>query len=1832
MNVTTVPILQDLQGPWAAFAMELVGPDVPAGAEPKPIADVFPFTSVTDLKRLLWIQRGGDPRWSPERVFLGVRSAGGIRPIEFHWTTNTNSVDLPDPMEPANQIPSDLLVDPAGNRKPVTPTMIGSLVLEDALSPEMTQTGGAIPVVTAISLAAIAADATPERLTAALFGGFYQRYFPWLTAPAQVLDAGSTAQTPAIREALAAAVPYTEDRTGRISVVQRALRARVGGATAAMTTMVRLRWAMPIPAAKPESLERLFYGLHASATLPFLRYFPQGGKSAPLLKLGLNPDGSPIIDDPRVLTQYINQPAPVMKSAVIMARVPMTSPHVERGSAFTLHLFEDGTSDITLEVPQRGATYIAAVAEDATRRLREVIGALGYPAGTEPVLRDLHATFKWTHPDPRRAAPLSAAKLAERVAALTPFLDNVPRRPDDTALAVFHWRAVSNYESETSQFAYITQMVLRGGDEEGAAAHARYIAELSERFGLTAAAAEELMARWVERRGEAVAPAAGAGAAAFAVPRHSTGASVAVSGTHPEYAMEIQGVESYTELQRLVSVVAVLLGAPAADLRIAPPAPAVVAAAAAVEVADAVVEEAVVAEGGDAEPVEIDPAFMAMMAGLGFGGDDAPPDDAPADMNAIAAEAQAQAQLVVEEVAEAAAAAAPPDLEGAVVAVEEECRGTPWRADEPPLKIPADYYMAKLKDRDRIMFGFSATATGRVKGYSKSCQRRDDRQPNILTRQEYIRIRNCYRERVKFVTLPPNKAADLPQDPTYNPRKKYDDTYFLTDPATKQPMWTVYGYESKTRPGEFLYLMCSELWCERDNLPLIRAEFEAAGGRCPFCGGAAFTDILKPRTGESVIVRAPKEATGKLHQFIGFITRKGTRHPDGTPLPCCDSTPRLLKKYMDAAAAGRLVFGKDLAAEEDEAAEEAAAAGEEVAEPAPELELDAAAAAEGATTDYRKLLGSMQAQYVLGGDKALEAGKLGELTPALDAFFGQVSGRAIEKRGIRSTFTEDARIFVRVGVDTRLRSPGLNLFAGLAPLLGRSSAEEMLREILGRRMVRAFESANYGTLMMEFAAKGTVTEDELTKSLPEFAGEFGYRLDTNRPHVIRLYKAWTAFLRYLADPRQPKRIRHLEHLLAQPGVITPRGLLLVVLEQQGDRVQIVCPSFGIPPAPVFGDVPIAFLWHDRRDETWEPLVLYNGTPTAVTTFGERAVDLASVPADLRQSLLRWLRDWRSSSYGCGRPTPPPHVWTPDRDTRPLPRLSFLRRRAPTALVRDRSNRLVGVLLPSAGQTFFVPCLDDGALTDGIPRVFEAESIPPVPLEPYLRFYQELATEFAGLAPTKILARMTDATVVVGFQTAVGSMVPVAPGPLPASALPIQQMDAFPWERDALILRDPAAPPTVAAVREESTASVEEQLAEAYQYLRLAFSRWLTRDARGPVVRTEMGRLLVSALPLYESRKRMDILLEPLIREWISPERTDQRRALSLLREDCLSLGAEAECGAVDACRWSGGRCLIHAPHREAATDPVRIFTARLSDEILRYAGQRREVLDGRVPTIRVPRGVVRVGDEMYLAVRPKEGAPSVLDRLGFTGQVAMAFPEELLRFEGAEEEPVAATATAMTAITEAPVALPELPEAWREKGLELPQPAADLEDARRIVFAAATGISLEKWEEVLKSRRAKLGLPGDVNRPFQWSAQDLYVIASVALANAIFLRQLPSGQLKVDRWIAPASGGAKTPNPAFMIFWGPRQLLLTRGKVWRFQAKDLPSEFLTALDGVSPMPEADARGDSGEILEAGAAVTETPAVQLPPPAAAANAETGEGQLPPPANAPAITGTAAASAM
>jgi hypothetical protein len=140
---------------------------------------------------------------------------------------------------------------------------------------------------------------------------------------------------------------------------------------------------------------------------------------------------------------------------------------------------------------------------------------------------------------------------------------------------------------------------------------------------------------------------------------------------------------------------------------------------------------------------------------------------------------------------------------------------------------------------------------------------------------------------------------------------------------------------------------------------------------------------------------------------------------------------------------------------------------------------------------------------------------------------------------------------------------------------------------------------------------------------------------------------------------------------------------------------------------------------------------------------------------------------------------------------------------------------------------------------------------------------------------------------------------------------------------------------------------------------------------------------------------------------------------------------------------------------------------------------------------------------------------------------------------------------------------------------------------------------LDDWEDVIKERRKTMGLPGDPDRPLQWSDQDYYVIATMLNSNLLWVRLQPNGSVTISKWIAPSGPMvAKMKQPIYMIFWGADQMVVTSGKAYRFEAKSLPGDLLTAMDSATPMSEEEIRG---EVVQEVEEVIPVPAPVVPEP-------------------------------
>jgi hypothetical protein len=90
-----------------------------------------------------------------------------------------------------------------------------------------------------------------------------------------------------------------------------------------------------------------------------------------------------------------------------------------------------------------------------------------------------------------------------------------------------------------------------------------------------------------------------------------------------------------------------------------------------------------------------------------------------------------------------------------------------------------------------------------------------------------------------------------------------------------------------------------------------------------------------------------------------------------------------------------------------------------------------------------------------------------------------------------------------------------------------------------------------------------------------------------------------------------------------------------------------------------------------------------------------------------------------------------------------------------------------------------------------------------------------------------------------------------------------------------------------------SSSIQDEIEDVYQHLRLTFSSWLARSgpSGGSSFRKKLEEILKRYdIPVFEKRKRLDIMLEGKITGWLEPSDETDETELGFLRVDCIAQG------------------------------------------------------------------------------------------------------------------------------------------------------------------------------------------------------------------------------------------------------------------------------------------------------------------------------------------------------
>ena len=295
--------------------------------------------------------------------------------------------------------------------------------------------------------------------------------------------------------------------------------------------------------------------------------------------------------------------------------------------------------------------------------------------------------------------------------------------------------------------------------------------------------------------------------------------------------------------------------------------------------------------------------------------------------------------------------------------------------------------------------------------------------------------------------------------------------------------------------------------------------------------------------------------------------------------------------------------------------------------------------------------------------------------------------------------------------------------------------------------------------------------------------------------------------------------------------------------------------------------------------------------------------------------------------------------------------------------------------------------------------FDWDDFNPGPADEIIEFYETYLLKIFAMGPFasayKPLRLRTQDGHVVGIELANHFVIPAKDSTNPKSPFITQlekpkKLGMFEWDNNKTIAYDSkfrkkafedadVEDPMKDKYIELRGSSIQDEIEDVYQHLRLSFSSWLARTA-GQETRIKLEKILNrNDLPLFEKRKRLDILLEARVIGWLEPSDEDDESELGFLRVDCLKQEKDSCSGR---CKWiseddtsDSGKCRIHSPGtiqpNEIPLHVPRLLYLRLVDELIRYASRRQEIFDKKVPRLTIRQDAQRIGDQYIIP----EGSP-----------------------------------------------------------------------------------------------------------------------------------------------------------------------------------------------------------------------------------------------------------------
>jgi hypothetical protein len=1192
--------------------------------------------------------------------------------------------------------------------------------------------------------------------------------------------------------------------------------------------------------------------------------------------------------------------------------------------------------------------------------------------------------------------------LKKRLAFFSPFFQEILPLKDRPSVLSLRYKAVSQYASENSIFAFLTQYV-EAKKLEGQEPDSDMVHKIQETFQMSAMDARRVIEEWFQKEGtlSVTVPEENEFMKSF-----NPGIDIHIYGVHPSFTIHVDRVDSYKTFQRLYSLLCVLFLEDQEGLFRGGEAAAgtFTALASTVEkkslkdekvpVLDEDEEEDAKSTVSGAEAI-IDPTSVLHSF--------RPPEES-------------------DEEAESEPEPEPEKKSKKSTKSTKSSKKAEETGEDTGHIVPQSWHLNRLKEADADIF---------KPPYSKRCGAVDERHPAVLDRAQFEAMLAEFQPEVDNGTLFFN-IFPLQKGKTEKEAGRGGIPH-----DAKQITITRYG----STLAKENYYFCPELFCLFDRKMVLESDFDAKVDRegnrkerftCPWCKGTEIIDHERGAPGQTVFRRILKEGSDKAHLFIGFVGKSG--------LPCCHVLKKTLRimdpeferlrsikidadrgTYLDAE-----VVGEADAVEEDE--RQSRDRSKKIRKTVADLE----SRGYKASVNYEVEFNRVYQAYIVDENKhPLEPGKVAILPPVFDTYFMQNSANIVKRSRIKSQLVSKTRGFLRIGpeigpltakCDTPPK-PVESLLGVLAPLLYEDTIEDarklLLDAVTGDAGVLVFVNANFGNLVNEFYVPSdpdiepaktletitdnskadipTVLKDWARDHLHITANEF------NEHPIRRIYKSYNRFVEFLRDPLQRKDLRHLTSFLTEPNLISTnrRGLHIVVLEwsKGQEAVTVRCAPYGYS-RQLHAEDDFAFVWRDA-DGYYELLFYVENSPGQQgTVMRWKIKNKATWPRIIQDRINEYMSQCQSQHKS---------IFTSqmDIDAESLIPLSVALTKPitvvyrekpyqvlPYGIVRDSYNHAVFVVYPVKpksptyeSEMVAMPVVDDGYFSTDFELYLDVQGFTPAPADKVVHFYVNFLRPVFSIYPGYQIQHMVRRKIgkgsVRGIQLENNVFIPTADASegSDVSAFSDTTRKVDEWDMN----RDLAKPCESSAIKD----STQKQLEELYQYFRFMVSNWLAKDA-GEEITTAIERIVFdSKLPDYEKRKRLEILCGNFKRRedgeiyeeegwltWMKPTEEDWDMPSGLLRKNCRVLDEKSCTGA---CVWKReeGVCALHVTEEteiRSKGGPTMVntrvlFSRRVIDELVYFPKRRKELLEQRVSKMSVIVAPIREGDQYIIPER-----------------------------------------------------------------------------------------------------------------------------------------------------------------------------------------------------------------------------------------------------------------------